>query len=180
MKTNQNSKTKQKDNNTKRKAALVTNNHSQNGLLNQVFDKCLKVPKKYICFYDKHGILEGGLWVLFQPSACCVLKILTDPKFGDIILCISSDKSYEDIANSEPDPQSIVGFAVMSPQEPDDVGNYLSKYWSRIKQHLPKIHGYQYLVYHHVLNKLQEGTLQYKTGLTMQKGKVEGIFANEN
>ena len=145
-------------------------NELSDSVLKNAFDKMFNREPKYLCFHDKLGILEGGLWVLFEQSTSCVLKVLHDPEFGDIMLCIDTEKSYDEVEHSEPNPDSIIGFAIISHQEPEGIGECLNDYWVRIKRKLPDITGYNQQVYTHILEKLQNCKLLIKKGLTMQKG----------
>jgi hypothetical protein len=147
------------------------NKHGLKDVFGQSLDGVFRKNSKHLLFYDKSGILEGGLWVLFEQSTSCVLKVLTDPQYGDTMLCINSDMSFEDMANHEPDPVDIIGFAIIPSREPENYAEYLGNHWSKIKHHLPDISGYNRAVYEYILDKLQDSTLCCKKGLTMEMGK---------
>jgi len=152
-------------------------NETLSKALDNVFDK----SPEYLIFWDKGGILEGALWILFEQPGKCTLKILPDPDFGDIMLCIDTgtsgggetiepNKDYEAMINCEPDPYSIVGFAVIASQEPNNIPAYLKT--CRVKMHLhcklSWVSGYKRAVYEYILAKLQRCNVRCVKGLTMQ------------
>ena len=150
-------------------------NPNKEDTLLQSIDSVFHQNAKYLMFWDKTGILEGGLWVLLQHKAALgdgspsnsenfVFRVLTDPEFGDMMLCILSGAD----SSSEPDPRSIVGFAIAAGQEPEDMGRYLMDYWSKIQHNMTKISGYRRSVYEYLIDKLQDSKLLCGKGLTMQ------------
>jgi len=146
--------------------------------LDSVFHK----KPEYLVFWDKDGILQKGLWVLFghNPETLDtggrVLKILPDPEFGDIMLCIASPISYEEMVDREPDLRDIVGFATVVFQEPEYIPKYLQEYWSRIYARCKQsgFSGYKRAVYEYIMARLQDSKLLFAKGVTMpHPGQIE-------
>jgi hypothetical protein len=132
--------------------------------LERVFDNTLCQQSKYLIFWDKSGILENGLWVLLKPSDKCEMKVLPDPEFGDIMLCVEDNG-----ADIEQYPQNITGFAMVVSKEPKDIVEYLRKYCSRIYSNLSKISGERRKIYEYLLGKLEGCNILCAKGLTMQR-----------
>jgi len=171
--------------------------------LDEVFHK----EPEYLVFWDKDGILQGGLWILFGRSETSgivnqlkfassgagsqmnganvdtggrVLKIIPDQEFGDIMLCIDSDMTYEEMVDCEPDLMSIVGFATIAPQEPEYIPKYLQEYWSRIQGRCKQsgFSGYKRAVYEHILVRLQRCQLLHAKDVTMRRPGVVSIVTS--
>ena len=162
------------------KSEVSQQKENEQQYLEHAIDCAFNTHPKYLMFWDKNGILEGGLWVLFKRSDECVLQVLSDPEFGDIMLCV--DKTTSGVGgrlnriNGVSIPQNIIGFAIVVRQEPQKMEEYLGCYCSRIHYNLSKMPGYKRSVYEYILNKLEGCNLLCAKGLTMQRsGQIKNI-----
>jgi len=140
--------------------------------MNRMLDEIFGVKKDYLCFYDKVGILHDGLWILFKDGVNTVFKILKDPVFGDMMLAIDRNKqsiqTYEEMEECNPDPQHIVGIAIISPQEPGCYQEFISNYFSNIKKKINKTNKYNKSIYLYLLDRLDDCRIRVVRNVTMQ------------
>ena len=143
--------------------------------LENMFDE---PAEQYLTFYDKSGILAGGLWILFQQKSDTVLKIFPDRIFGDMILAFDRKSircnTFEELATRNPDPEYIVGFAIVTREEPKDYGKYITDYFIRIKRDMP-LDMYKDQVYSYILGKLSCCDLRVVAGATMKESGLKAI-----
>jgi len=139
----------------------------------RAFENILRQTPEHIVFWDEDGILEGGLWVLFDQTDCdrgYVLKVLHNREFGDIILLCSS---YDEIEDNEIDLETMIGFATVAQYEPESIVDYINDYWSCIKRKLSKVSNNHRYVYEYILDKLDDCNLLIAEGITMQKNGLK-------
>jgi hypothetical protein len=149
--------------------------------LDKLFDKILKPErdilddniKEYLVFYDKDGIMPGGLWILFQKRSNTVLKVLHDRTFGDILLAIDITNrnivTYEQMETMQPDPKHITGIAIPVSEEPKDYGKCITRYIRHLKKAMKlDIDLYNKEVYKYLIKKISKCNLRVVKGLTMQ------------
>jgi len=145
------------------------------GEFEALFDKVVAFKeKKYLTFYDKDGILSGGVWVVFEESDKCILQVLPDRRYGDVLLCVKINSLEETLEDEPLNPENIIGFALGTNKRPKSLRKFLISHWSEIKTDLPRIKGENKRVYSHILEKLNRCQLMIQKGYSMQQdGLVE-------
>jgi len=144
-------------------------------IFNNIFDK----ENKYLCFYDKDGIISGGIWILFDDKADTVLKVLQNPEIGDILLAIDRDaqpiRTFEEMVHNCPNPKYIAGIAIPTQRKPRNIGKYIENYLLKMTKVLDKSKkkDYNSKVYKYLIDKMSYCKLMIQRGITMQEGGIQ-------
>ena len=117
-----------------------------------MFDAIIR--KRYTCFYDKMGILQGGLWILFEENiGNIIFEVLPSRILGDILLAKQDS--------------TIVGIAIPAVDKPEDYDKYITDYCRNIRKNRPRNKIYLYLL-KKLINcdfKVTQGLIMTKTGV---------------
>jgi hypothetical protein len=147
----------------------------------KTLDRIFKNTEEHLVFWDEKGVLQGGVWILFNKKTNIILKILHNPEIGDILLAIDKDKqsidTFEEMEKYCPDTECIIGIAIPTQEKPRNIGKYIESYFVNMINISDKfeINEYQSRIYQYIIEKVSGCQLRVQHGLTMTNTGLQCI-----
>ena len=139
-------------------------------ILDKIFGNyTIASSNQHTVFYDKYGVLNGGLWVIFRPyykiklEKLCFL-ILPSTVVGDIMIAINRTVTEDYVLRS----RHIVGIAIACNKEPKDYRKHIVDYFANIQHKYGTIQS-NTPIYLNLMERMSGCTLRFVDTLTMTK-----------